>query len=166
MNYFKKKSIKKVLALVCAGVFAMPAMAYKYEGALVQGNSGSNEVSNAASTRAAACAPATALREMDFNNVRALIETGGSMWQDRSTSRAAYEVPKNGEVSSLYAGALWMGGFSPDQQLKLAAITFRADGNDFWPGPLTNDGTAEIDENVCQEYDTFYRIRKTDVIAH
>ncbi|MFT4879030.1 MAG: hypothetical protein ACJAU0_000238 [Flavobacteriales bacterium] len=167
MNYFKKKSIKKVLALVCAGVFAMPAMAYKYEGAIVQGNGSSDEVSTiVSSTRAAACAPATALREMEFNNVRALIETGGSMWQNRSTSRAAYEVPKDGGVSSLYAGALWMGGYSPDQQLKLAAITFRADGNDFWPGPLTNDGTAEIDETVCQEYDTFYRIQKQDAAAH
>ena len=166
MKYFKKKSIKKVLALVCAGVFAVPAMAYKYEGAIVEGNGGNDQVTSTSSTRAAACAPATALRELEFNNVRALIETGGSMWQNRSTSRAAYEIPKDGGVSSLYAGALWMGGISPDQQLKLAAITFRANGNDFWPGPLTNDGTAEIDESVCQEYDTFWRVQKQDAQAH
>ena len=33
-------------------------------------------------------------------------------------------------------------GISPDQQLKLAAVRYRTNGNDFWPGPLSNDGTA------------------------
>src|SRR5688572_26399856 len=82
-------------------------------------------------SRVAACAPATGLRNIEWNNVKALIETGGSMWQDRANSRAAYVVPKDGGVSSIYAGALWMGGISPDQQLKIAAVTFRADGNDY-----------------------------------
>ena len=106
--------------------------------------------------RAAACAPATALRDLEWNNVRALIETGGSLWQDRATSQASYEVPKGGGVSSLYAGALWMGGISPDQQLKLAAVTFRGTGNDFWTGPLTNNGSAEVDNDVCSQYDEFF----------
>ncbi len=117
-------------------------------------------------TRAAACAPATGLQDLEWNNVKALIETGGSMWQDRSISQAAYEVPKGGGVSSLYAGALWMGGISPDQQLKLAAITFRANGNDYWPGPLTNDGTAEVTEDVCEQYDQFFTCLRQDSQRH
>ncbi|MDP4952392.1 MAG: T9SS C-terminal target domain-containing protein, partial [Flavobacteriales bacterium] len=67
---------------------------------------------------------------------------------------------------ALYAGALWMGGISPDQQLKLAAVTFRADGNDFWTGPLTNDGSAEIDEATCELWDRFSVVERQDAAQH
>ena len=43
----------------------------------------------------------------------------------RDQGNAAYEMPKDGNTHSIYAGALWMGGISPDQQLKLAAIVPR-----------------------------------------
>ena len=48
----------------------------------------------AATSRAAACPPSTAIRDLEWNNVRALLETGGNMWEDRAVYRAAYEVPK------------------------------------------------------------------------
>ena len=96
-------------------------------------------------TRASACAPATALRDLEWNNVRALVENGGTLWHERANWRGAYIVPKEDNVSTVFAGALWIGGISPDQQLKLAAVRYRRDGNDFWPGPLSNDGAAEVD---------------------
>ncbi|MGC6532578.1 MAG: T9SS C-terminal target domain-containing protein, partial [Flavobacteriales bacterium] len=117
-------------------------------------------------TRAAACPPSTAIRDLEWNNVRALLETGGSMWQDRANYRAAYEVPKNVGVSVVFAAALWMGGISPDQQLKLAAVRFRQQGNDYWPGPLTNDGLAEIDETTCLEWDRFFVSERQDSERH
>jgi hypothetical protein len=43
--------------------------------------------------KAANCSPATGRKILEYNNVSALIETGGSMWQDRSRGAAAYEVP-------------------------------------------------------------------------
>ena len=39
--------------------------------------------------RAAPCAPATAVKELDLNNVRARIENGGTLWDDRSTGAPA-----------------------------------------------------------------------------
>jgi hypothetical protein len=117
-------------------------------------------------TKAAACAPATALRDLEWNNVRARISTNAAMWHDRAQSRGAYEVPKGGGVSALYGGSIWMGGLSPDQQLKLAAMRYGASGNDFWAGPLTNDGSAEIDEATCQEYDRFDRVLRADAVRH
>jgi hypothetical protein len=148
------------ICLLAAIAFQLEANAYKYtphkQGSGVQESSDS---------RAAACAPATGLREMEWNNVRVLIETGGSMWQDRSTSLAAYEVPAGGGVSAMYAGALWMGGIERgSQQLKVAATTFR-EGNDFWTGPLTNN-TAEVSEETCQKYDRFYVSYRQDVARH
>ena len=157
-----RKNIYLSLVVLTLG-FVNQAFAYKS----VLENSGmvqNNEI--VTDSRAALCAPATGLRDLAWNNVKALIETGGSMWQNRSLSRAAYEVPKGGGVSSIYAGALWMGGISPDQQLKLAAVRFRTEGNDYWPGPLTNDGTASVTETTCEQYDRFFVSLRQDAQKH
>ncbi len=140
--------------------------------------------------KGANCAPSTAKLTLQFNDVSALIEQGGSMFQDRNAGTAAYEVPKGSGLRAIYAGALWMGGVDVNGQLKLAALKFRS-GNDFWPGPLTANpatqagpgqvlydplnpvgdnairiyGEATIEPNVCLEYDKFYTIRKAEVIS-
>ncbi len=119
--------------------------------------------------RAAGCAPATGKSELDLNNVRALIETGGSMWQIRASDKPAYEVPKTSDRSgahAIFAGSLWMGGRAPDNQLKLAAVTYRAQGNDFWPGPLSTDGSAAVDQDVCSAYDDLWKTHRQDVQRH
>lgn len=119
-------------------------------------------------TPTANCASAVAIAVLELNNVRARIEgTGGSMWQDRSNNIADYEIPKRGssndpKFTSIFAGALWMGGRDVNGQLKLAAVTFRATGNDFWPGPL-NTTTAEIDPATCAKYDKFYGVSRAMV---
>jgi hypothetical protein len=88
------------------------------------------------------------------------------MWEDRAVYRAAYEVPKNVGVSVVFAAALWMGGVSPDQQLKCAAVRFREQGNDYWPGPLTSDGTAEITEEQCIIWDKFFVSERSHSMRH
>ena len=106
-------------------------------------SSGKNPNSNLSIfSKAANCTPATGRKFIEFNNVSALIETGGSMWQDRSRSDAAYEVPKGSNETVIYAGALWMGGTDVNNQLRIAALTFRQ-GNDFWAGPLSVTGGGE-----------------------
>ncbi|MBL0315323.1 MAG: hypothetical protein IPP69_05895 [Flavobacteriales bacterium] len=116
--------------------------------------------------KAAACAPATALRDLEWNNIDALIETGGSLWQDRANGRSHYYAPQSGVNSVLFAGSLWLGGVSPDQQLKLAALQYRYSGNDYWPGPLTNDGTAETNSSSCLQWDKFSVSLRTDAAMH
>ncbi len=129
------------------------------------------------------CSPATAKLTMKFNDVSALIEQGGSMFQNRAASVAAYEVPKGSNRFAIFAGALWMGGTDVNGQLKLAALRYRS-GNDFWPGPLSvtpgsgnynplnpvgddairDFGEANIDPDQCIAYDKFYTIRKAEVV--
>jgi len=166
--FVSKKLMKRIISIFAIALLAQPVLAYKYVGNSGPGatdDSNNNGTTVLPQLRSAACAPATALKDIEWNNVKALIETGGSLWQDRANSSGSYEVPKGGGVSSLYAGALWMGGISPDQQLKLAALTFR-NGNDFWTGPLTNDGSAEIDENTCKQYDEFFVSTRADAQLH
>jgi len=111
---------------------------------------------------AADCAPPAGNINLELNNVRAKIQTGGDMWQDLATGNPSYEVPKNGGVHSIFSGSLWMGGVDVNNQLKVAAMKFRQGGYDFWPGPL-NTTTAEIDPQTCAQYDKFFRITRTEV---
>jgi len=130
--FTKKMTRNRILALAlgAALITSGDALAYKYVGPNGPGAAGPNATGEtngtlgAAQPRsvAAACAPAAALKNLEWNNVRALVETGGSLWQNRAQGNAAYEIPKDGNTHSIYAGSLWMGGISPDQQLKLAAI--------------------------------------------
>jgi hypothetical protein len=162
--------VQKVSTLALAILISSSVYAYKYVGSAptdgpgLTTNNGNGQQEG--EVRAASCAPATALLDLEWNNVRATIETGGNMWQNRADGTSAYEVPKGGGVSAIYAGGLWMGGRSLDQTLKLAAVKFRAAGNDYWTGPLTNDGTAEVTAETCIEYDKFSVSLKEDAVRH
>jgi len=109
----------------------------------------------------ASCKPATAAIDLDINNIRARLMTGGDMWWDNGTSEARYEVPKGSRKNSLFAGSVWIGGYDQQGQLKVAAQTYRQSGNDYWPGPL--DAAANTDATTCNEWDRFWKINREDI---
>ncbi|MFK8045246.1 MAG: T9SS C-terminal target domain-containing protein [Crocinitomicaceae bacterium] len=145
---------------------------------------------NGIEPRAAGCTVSTGALILQFNNVRARIETGGILWTERAVNRAAYEVPKTADGSGpdvIYAGSLWMGGTDVNGQLRMAATKFVGDGPDFWAGPLSTFGgspgnydpnspqsasldviraygDAEIIPEECNKYDQFYNISQATVI--
>ena len=51
--------------------------------------------SSSIQAKAAGCTPATGRKILEFNNVSALIETGGSMWLDRSRGKMRMKSPKD-----------------------------------------------------------------------
>ena len=113
-------------------------------------------------TYRADCAPSRSEADMSINNVRARLLGGGDVWWDLTEGK--YIVPKvdpaSGlpEVSSLFAGAVWLGGYDPVGNLKLAAQTFRnANANDFWPGPL-DPITGTIERDTCAMWDRHFRV--------
>ncbi|MBS1772982.1 MAG: T9SS type A sorting domain-containing protein [Bacteroidetes bacterium] len=112
-------------------------------------------------TTASSCREATAKIDLDINNVRARLMTGGDMWWDIGLATARYEVPKDSKKNSLFAGSVWIGGFDPNGQLKVAAQTYRQNGNDYWPGPL--DEKATITKDNCSEWDRFWKVNKSDI---
>lgn len=170
--------MKKLILSIVVVAFANSMFAYiNYNHAPVPSGNGDD--------RAAGCAPANERLFMEFNNVRALVETGGSMWRDRATGFASYEVPVGSNNHVLYAGSLWMGGEDINGQLKLAAHTFH-EADDFWAGPLgqlidgsgnytpqvpqnadvlllRDFGAADITPAQCTKYDNFFTIRKAEV---
>lgn len=121
-----------------------------------------NKRKSALQALAEGCAPATAQTDLNINNVRARILGGGDMWWDLND--AQYEVPKGSNKHSMFAGALWLGGYDDADQLKLAAMTYRQRGVDYWPGPL--DDNASTDEDQCQEYDQHWTVFRSEVETH
>src|SRR3954468_15312970 len=111
-----------------------------------------------ASASFAQCPPGAAQVDLDINNVRARMLTGGDMWWDYSAnSHGQYEVPKGSGLMPIYAGAIWMGGFN-GPNLYVAGQEYRLKGNDWWPGPLDTIGSANISAATCQQYDHHYKI--------
>ena len=112
---------------------------------------------------AAGCLPGAGFKYLDVNNVRCRINTGGDMWWDFDNPQ--YEIPAGSKKTSMFSASLWVGGVDVNDQLKLAALRYRqgptfGGGNDFWPGPLTIDGTAAVSEQVCAEYDKLFPMKR------
>lgn len=120
---------------------------------------------------AASCEPATSSADLDVNNVRTKILNGGDMWWDLSNPK--YEIPKIADQNSvrkhsLFSGAIWVGGYDGkggSGNLKLAAMTYRQRGSDFWPGPI-NPVTGNTDEATCKTWDNIYKIKRSEIIEH
>ena len=115
------------------------------------------------------CAPATMQIDLAINNVRARLLNGGDLWWDLEDGR--YIVPKVDPslgvpgVSSIFAGAVWLGGFDDAGNLKLAAQDYRSEtANDFWPGPLSAVGTTGAD--TCLRWDRFFVVKGESIRDH
>ena len=115
----------------------------------------------AVKAQAARCKRAQSTAELNVNNVRALINGYGNMWYDGSV--AQYHLPKNSNTCPLFCAALWIGGTDVNDQLRIAALRFGSEGDDYWPGPLELT-TAAVDLPVCNQYDKHYIITKTEVL--
>ena len=100
-----------------------------------------------------------AMTDLNINNVRTTIMGGGDMWWNLSDAR--YEIPKNSNKHSMFAGALWIAGIDAGEQLKAAAMTYRQTGNDFWTGPLDENG--DISSETCEDYDKHFAITRQEV---
>lgn len=150
----KMRKILYTLIISLAVISTAQAERYKHEKA--------SKVGTPPGT-AANCTPATAATELDINNVKALIQSGGDMWWD--FNRARYEIPQGSEKTSLFAGSLWLAGQDVSGQFKVAALRFRQVGNDYWTGPLSTVN-SEIDPQTCRDYDRHWKSEKSQVAEY
>ncbi len=75
-----------------------------------------------------------AYNNLDINNINARFNSEGSMFWDFTDPM--YEGPKGSGKSTIYTGALWVGGYDSNHKLHIAAQTYRRKGTDFWAGPV------------------------------
>jgi len=110
------------------------------------------------------CLPAQAQFDMEINNVRARLLTGGDVWWNLREGRYIVPKPAPGlpEVSAIYAGGVWIGGTDPNGALKLAGVTYRSgNATDFYAGPLDENGQTDLE--VCENWDRFFSVKGDDV---
>jgi hypothetical protein len=98
---------------------------------------------------------------LDINNVNTSVGPGSMFW-DLADPR--YEVPKGSNKHSIFAHDLWIGGVDDGGALRLAAQTYRQNGNDYWPGPVS-DSIYHNDANMGQ-WDRVWKIDRSVVEEH
>lgn len=103
----------------------------------------------------------------NINNVRAILTSGGDVWTENAKGR--YIVPKKensaDEVSSLYSGAVWIGGKDASNNIKLAASDYRSSSEyDFYSGPLDLNGATSKD--VCIKWDKHFKVLGSEIDLH
>lgn len=149
----KIQFVRAALLLIAVGIGA---------DAIARENVGAKRPGTQLKTTAAGCQPANTAIDLDVNNVRARLMTGGDMWWNQGgASNAAYEIPKGSGRHSQFAASCWIGGYDQQGQLKVAAQTYRQDGNDYWPGALDNDG--KITSDVCLAWDKFWKVDRSTI---
>ena len=94
--------IKKLLYTGLSICFLSTSLnAAEFKGDTKNGNQTKKE------NQAASCSPATASAELNINNTRAVIQTGGDMWWNL-IGQPQYEIPSGSGNTALFAGSLWM----------------------------------------------------------
>jgi hypothetical protein len=116
---------------------------------------------------AAGCASGSNYKYLDINNVRTLCYSYGNGW---FLENGEYEIPKGSKKTSMFSFSLWIGGIDVNNNLKLAGYRYgQGTGNpshvknDYWPGPLTVDGTASVTAETCAEYDKLFPMTRAEV---
>lgn len=102
--------------------------------------------------------------ELDVNNVRARFYSHGLIGMDLASNTPEFEVPNGGGAHPLFSAGLWIGGMDSGNSLRLAAMCYEPLGSSDWfPGPLTNDGTASTTPAVQAAYDQVWPLDNSEV---
>ena len=105
---------------------------------------------------------------LDINNVRTTGKSRGPLFCDQTVSMPCYEVPAGSGKHTIFAGALWMGGFNENEELHLAAERYNQVGVDYFCGPATlatENGMPKCDHEVYVNFDRVWKIDRYDVEA-
>ncbi len=153
----------------CIAVFLLTLMALSSATAREFVGDPVRHKTNTTKSYRADCTASRSQTDLAINNVRAMLQAGGDMWWDLNQT-ARYIVPNvdpasgEPEISSLFAGAIWLGAYDAGDNLILAAQTYRSNGNDYWTGPLDPDlGTIEKIE--CERWDQHFTVFGDDITA-
>ncbi|MEL6355491.1 MAG: hypothetical protein AAFQ37_01015 [Bacteroidota bacterium] len=164
----KIQRLFSLLSLVYCLLLSQAAWAHINPEATRPSGNNNNNGNNTQINFRANCDNAVAQIEQQVNNVRARLTTGGDVWWDGNDGRYVVPKPPPGvsEVSSIFAGAVWLGGRRPGGDLVVSAQQYgRGSGQfDYYPGPLTPDGTVEAD--TCARWDRFFVVTGESIREH
>lgn len=107
---------------------------------------------------------------LDINEVKAFMYSRGDLFLEGSSSERGYEVPKRNtplepKKTTLFAGALWIGGYSNAGTLHQSAQTYRqfsVGGSTYIGGLLDASGKLDTSE-VLINFDRVWKINRFDI---
>jgi len=167
INYMSNNVLKNGLLLVCSTILLVGYSAEIKNFDPNRGKDNQQKKKTEYIELANNCRAASQSADLDINNVRTRILNGGDMWWDLNNPK--YEIPKVSDANSvrkhsLFAGALWIGGLGKgDGNLRMAAMTYRQRGNDFWPGTL-DINTVSTDAGRCESWDKMFKVSREELL--
>lgn len=113
------------------------------------------------SNRLYAQIPFNTMDSININKINAAVLVHGDMWWDpvSQTSRAFFNNTRRANVN--FASAIWMSGYDAGNNLHVSAQTYRQDGNDYWPGPLTGGGPVSY--RTSHDWAKIWKVNRTDI---
>jgi len=103
---------------------------------------------------------------LEINQIKCSVSSSGNLFITPGQTSGTFEVPTGQGARTIYAAHLWIGGISPDQQLKLVAEQYGANGSAWFPGPLSTDGSASISSEVSEASNHVWVCNAADVNVH
>ena len=107
---------------------------------------------------------------LDLNNIRAKIAASAQQFWNGPfglVQSNEYEFPKGSGHQTIFNSTMWVGGLDESGSLKLAAERYRQPGMDYWPGPLSGDGSnLSIDESTVIDWQKVWKLSKEEIIYH
>jgi hypothetical protein len=101
---------------------------------------------------------------IDYNNVSALINDGGYMFQNALNGTAGYEVPKGSGNNSIYVMAGWFGAMDSNAQLKVSFNKF--DSDQIFAGPMA-DSIHYNSPTYLNQYDkSIWKVTELEIQDH
>jgi hypothetical protein len=105
-----------------------------------------------------------AVDTLDINNVRAVFNSTGINFSDDYSS--FFEVPKGSNNKTIGCQTLWMGGKDFHGTFYLSGGVTSSTGKDYYPGPLTADGTASTDAATMAQWNKVWKVSRQEVLYH
>lgn len=103
---------------------------------------------------------------LNTNDVRMLVHSNGFIGPDPGQpSSIGMEIPALSGHRTMNAAGLWVTGVTSGSQAHVAAHLFN-NAVDFYPGPLSTDGSASISQATMEEYDHVWSVTADEIALH
>lgn len=99
---------------------------------------------------------------IDKGAFRALINSDGMLFWNRTTGIPLFEFPKNSRKNTAFSSTLWLAGINQNNDTCVAATRYNQVGYDFWAGPVAQN----YDVNYQNKYDRVWKMNRDQINTH
>ncbi len=103
---------------------------------------------------------------LNINKIGAKFHPAGNYFNncDNSFCGAIYEYPAGSGNTTIFASALWIGGYDQNNLLRLAAERFLGDGADYYAGPVRN---IQSNNSLKKQFwNRVYKVSRPEIEMH